>query len=236
MTNGLGAGRVAEYGRDGKLRWEITGLKSPRDAQVLANGNVFVFEYTGRRLTERTLKGEVVWDKTVPGTDMIYDAQRLANGNTFVTTRTGLVEIDKDGKEVASRAVGTTLSAARKSRTGEIAYLTVAGKCVRLDKDGNEAASFDVGRVSMLGGGMELLPNGHVVLALYAQGKVAEFDAKGKEVWSASVDRPSSVVRLPNGHALVCSTVGQCVVELDRDGKEVWKMALTERPYRASRR
>jgi HEAT repeat protein len=229
------AGRVVEYDREGKVRWQIEGLQAPRDAQVLPNGNVLVFEYTARRLTERTTKGEVVWDKTAPGNEIVLGAQRLANGNTFLATRTGLVEIDREGKEVASHPVADGLYTARKLRTGEVAYVTMPGKCVRLDAAGKEVASFEVGRVSPTGS-MELLPNGHVLLANYTGSKVTEFDEKGKEVWSAEVARPTSVTRLANGHVLVCSLTGQCVIELDRDGKEVWKQPVDGRPYRASRR
>jgi HEAT repeat protein len=228
-------GSVVEYGRDNKVRWQIEGLKSPRDAQVLPNGNVLVLEYTGRRLTERTTKGEVVWEKTVPGSAQVLGAQRLPNGNTFLTTRSSFLEIDRGGKEVASHPVGTPVYAARKLRTGEMAYVTPDGQCVRLDAAGKEVAKFQVGRISATGG-IDLLPNGHVLVANYTGSKVAEYDEKGKEVWSAAADRPSSVTRLANGHVLVCCPFAQCVVELDRDGKEVWKLPVEGRPYRASRR
>jgi HEAT repeat protein len=233
--NGGRPSRVVEYDRDGKVRWQIEGLESPRDAQVLPNGNVFICEVTTRRLTERTTKGEIVWEKTVPGTAGVLGAQRLANGNTFVTTRTGLVEIDHDGKEVASHPIATAIYAARKLRTGEMVYVTVPGKCVRLDAAGKEVANFEVGRISAVGN-IDVLPNGNVLVAVFSQNKVAEFDAKGKEVWSAPLDRPSSVARLRNGHVLVCRGAGLCVIELDRDGKEMWKQSLQGRPYRATRR
>jgi hypothetical protein len=230
-------GRVVEYGRDGKVRWQIENLKAPRDAQTLPNGNVLVLESPGRRLTERTTKGEIVWEKTAPGNALAVSAQRLANGNTFITTRTGLFEIDRDGKEVASHAAGTQILAARKLRNGEMAYLTLAGQCVRLDAAGKEVASFSVGplRTAIIGG-MDLLPNGHVLAVDAAGNKVRELDEKGKEVWSATVERPNAVARLANGHVLVCCSTAKCVVELDREGKEVWKQPVEGRPLKASRR
>ena len=145
------------------------------------------------------------------------------------------MEIDRDGKEVASHAVPGGINAARKLRTGEVAYVTLAGRCVRLDAAGKEVANFEVSPTSPTGN-MDLLPNGHVLLANYSGGKVTEFDEKGKEVWAATVQRPTSVARLANGHVLVCSLTGQCVIELDRDGKEVRKQPVEGRPYRASGR
>jgi HEAT repeat protein len=229
------AGRVTEYDTAGKVRWEIDGLKSPREAQMLPNGNVFIFEYTGRLLTERTTKGEVVWEKTVPGRNrVIYGTQRLADGNVFIALAGALLEIDKDGREVFNYEA-TSPVAARKLPTGEMAYVTMAGRCVHLDKDGKETASFDVGRISTTGG-VDFLPNGNVLVALPAQNRVAEFDRDGKPVWSATAEKPYCVTRLRNGNTLVCCTDSQYVIELDRDGKEVGKQTLTDRPYRASRR
>jgi hypothetical protein len=229
-------GWVTEYDRDGKVRWEITGLDSPRDAQVLPNGNVLVCENGEGRLTERTTRGEVVWEKTLPGPGRLMAAQRLPNGNTFIVTHTGLTEIDRDGKEVFSRAIRGCVYSARKLRTGEVAYVTVAGGCTLLDRGGQEVATFDLG-YNGVSGAIDLLPNGNVVVTpLHGQNKVGELDASGKEVWSAAVDRPSSATRLANGNVLVCRSTARQVVELDRDGKEVWKMTLKGRPVRASRR
>src|SRR5262249_15068471 len=129
------AGRVIEYGRDGKVRWQIEGLSLPRDAQVLPNGNVLILEYSTRRLTERTTTSEIVWEKAVPGRESVISAQRLANGNTFIVTRGGLLEIDRDGKQVATHAAGAQVSGARKLRNGEMVYVTPT-QCVRLDAAG----------------------------------------------------------------------------------------------------
>jgi hypothetical protein len=233
-------GRVVEIGRDGAVRWQIEGLRMPTDVQLLAGGRVLVCEYSAHRITERSAKtGEVVWEKSLAaGTaGMLMGAQRLANGNTFVVTRAGLVEFDRDGKEVWNYrpSVGGTIYAARKSRTGEVALVTTTGVCVRLDADGKEVGNFVAGRMAVYGG-IDLLPNGNVLVPIATQGKVFEYDAKGKVVWEAAVPTPTSASRLPNGHTLVSSAGGRCVVELDRDGKEVWKCDVRGRPYKAYRR
>jgi HEAT repeat protein len=232
-------GRVVEVGRDGKVRWQIEGLRGPVDAQPLPGGRVLICEATGRRITERTPKGEVVWEKALPAgaaAGVLLSAQRLASGNTFVATRTGVLEIDRDGKEVWSyRPSDGTLYAARKGRNGEVAIVTIAGTCVCLDADHKEAGTFTVPRVPA-GGGIDVLPNGNVLIPDYIQGKVIEYDAKGKAAWEAALQRPASAVRLANGHTLVSCPLSRRVVELDRDGKEVWKCDLESRPYKAFRR
>ncbi len=232
-------GRVMEVGRDGAVRWQITGLRLATDVQPLPGGRVLVCEYSAHRVTERSTKtGEVLWEKSLPaGTaGMVLGAQRLANGHTFVVTRGGLLEFDRDGKEVWNyRAPGGPVYAARKSRSGEVALITSAGTCVRLDADGKEIATFPAARIAVYSG-IDLLPNGNVLVPVMTQGKVCEYDAKGKVVWEAAVPMPTAAVRLPNGHTLASSGTGRRVVEFDRDGKEVWKCETEGRPYRAYRR
>ncbi|HKI31534.1 MAG TPA: PQQ-binding-like beta-propeller repeat protein [Gemmataceae bacterium] len=233
-------GRVMEVGRDGGVRWKIEGLQAPLDAQLLPGGRVLILESAGRRITERTTKGEIVWEKTLPVAAGVAGvplaAQRLANGNTFVVTRTGVFEMDRDGKEVWNYrpTAGGSIYTGRKSRTGEVAIVTLAGTCVLLDAKGKEVSTFAACR-PVASGGMDLLPNGNVLVPNYAQSKVVEFDAKGKVVWEANVERPGSAVRLPNGHTLVSCPIAKRVVELDRDGKEVWKCETEGRPYKAYR-
>jgi len=60
-------GKVYELDAAGKLRWELDNINFPMDAQVLPNGNVLVTEQSGRLLTERTLKNEIVWQRAVNG-------------------------------------------------------------------------------------------------------------------------------------------------------------------------
>jgi hypothetical protein len=83
---------------------------------------------------------------------------------------------------------------------------------------------------------VQALPNDHVLVALYSQNKVAEFDAAGREVWQASVQRPSSVYRLPNGHTLVASRMNQVIKELDRKGVALTQFTAGGRVLSASRR
>jgi outer membrane protein assembly factor BamB len=210
----------------------------PVDAQVLSGDRVLIAEYSTHRITERTTKGEIVWEKTLPAAtaSLVIGAQRLANGNTFVATRTGLLELDRDGKEVWSyRPTVGSIYAARKSRTGEVAIIVLNGTCIRLDADGKEVGTFAAGRV-VIHGGIDILPNGNVLVPVATQNKVFEYDAKGKVVWEADVQRPSSAQRLPNGHTLVSGSSSRRVVELDHDGKEVWKFDSDGMTYKAYRR
>src|SRR5207249_3394963 len=132
--------------------------------------------------------------------------------------RNELLEVDHAGRQVfrIARPDGT-VTAARKSPDGRVGCVA-GGVFVLLDTSGNELKRFPVGNVQTTSS-LDLLPNGHVLVAQYGSGKLVEFDADGKQVWTAAVPSPISVVRLPNGHTLATSHQGQRqVVELDASG------------------
>jgi hypothetical protein len=228
----LDAGQVMELGTDRRPRWQIGGLQSPLDAQVLPGDRVVIAEYNSGRVTERNRKGDILWEKRVTNPTA---AQRLANGHTFIVTQAQLLVVDPTGKEVFTFGPpGISFTTARKFPDGRIGY--VAGnRYVELDARGKERKSFAVGNVQTTSS-LDVLSNGHIVVGHYGDGKVSEFDGDGKTVWQASVPSPISVVRLPNGNTLVTSQHPQQVVELDRGGKVVWQYQATGHPTRARRR
>jgi HEAT repeat protein len=226
-------GQVYELGRDGKVRWQLTNLQGPSDAQVLANGRVLVTEMHGSLVTERNLKNEIVWQKQV---NWPTGAQRLANGNTFIVMRNQLLEVDRSGKEVFTYdRPNHDILAAQKLRDGQIICLTTL-TCMRLDANGKELKSFRLNGPGQ-GQGMEVLPNGRVLVAQTWQNKVVEYDSDGKTVWEATVNQPLSAVRLPNGRLLVASAMWPPkLTEIDRSGKVVAESQPPVQPSRIKRR
>jgi len=226
-------GHVVETGPGGKVRWELRDVQMVYDAQALPGDRLLLAEFNNRRITERTLKGDVVWQRQM---NWPMNCQRLPNGNTFACSRSELVEVDKAGKDVLNVArPASDLFAARKLRDGQIVCVTNAGICQRLDPTGTrELKSFPVGQIAL--GGLEVLPNNHLLVAQYNVNKVQEYDLEGKLVWEADVATPSSAVRLANGHTLVTSSNAQALVELDRTGKVVAEEKMPSRPWRVRRR
>jgi HEAT repeat protein len=224
--------RVVEIGPDLKQRWEVDNIGYSYDAQALPGNRVLIAEWGMSRVSERTTRGEVVWQKQ---SSMPINCQRLSNGHTVIGGRTGIVEVDRAGNEVLSvqRPQGD-LMAARRARDGSVYWVTTGNLCQHLDATGKELKSFAVGQVGM--GGLDLLPGGHVLVALYNDYRVVEYDAEGKVVWSAAVPAPTSAQRLPNGHTLVASQGNQQVLELDRAGKTVWEFRNGQFPWCARRR
>ena len=145
------------------------------EARVLPGERVLIAEYTGRRVTERNFKGEILWQKQL--TTWPLSAQRLPNGNTFIVARESPCRVDRAGKEEVfscNRQLNDIMTAG-KTRDGQIVCLTSQSTCIRIGADGKELKSFRVLQVASYGN--EVLPNGHVLVAAVYQNKVLEYDA-----------------------------------------------------------
>jgi HEAT repeat protein len=217
--------RVTELGRDGKVRWTIQGVMFPVDAVVLPGNRVLVAECHGGRVTERDLKGNILWQKAgLTGSPV--NVQRLPNGNTFIATTNQLVEVDRTGKELYSiinlNGHGAA-TAAYKGRDGHIVCLSQNGQCLRMDTTGKVLKSFPSGRGPGWTSGLDLLPNGHILISQPDHNKVSEYDAEGKLLHEFQAPQVTTATGLPNGHVLVASTNTNRAFELDRKGKVVWE-------------
>ena len=70
---------------------------------------------------------------------------------------------------------------AQKLRNGQIALVTQGGLFIRLDATGKkQLKSFPVGQGQPFGGNFEVLSNGHVLVPLYNNNRVIEFDQEGQ--------------------------------------------------------
>lgn len=231
--------RVIEIGPhpQNAVRWEFDGPRYPLDVQILGPNRLLLTEYLDRRVTERDFKGNIL--KQFPA-NLPIACQRLPNKHTFIVTRQQLQIVDADGQQVFSwspQSNPTSIMAAQRLKNGQFAVLTSGGLCQLLDPQGKELKRFNMGGgVNALGGNIEVLPNGRILVPLYTQQQVAEFDWSGNKLWQASIRQPTSVTRLPNGNTLVTCSLDRRVVEIDRNGKEVWSYQTEGRPFRARRR
>jgi HEAT repeat protein len=215
------AGMVQDLGRDGKVRWEIQGLSNPFAAQILPRDRVLLAEIGAGRVTERSSKGDILWQKQIPSP---VGCQRLSNGNTLIVCTGNLVEVDRAGNQVFSRlASAGHYWAAAKSRTGQLVCLNGNQTCQILDGEGKEISSFHVPNQINHYNGMEVEPNGRILIAHLNSNKVCEYDQAGKVVWEANIAQPMYASRLPNGNTLVALNSPGKVVEIDRAGKTLWE-------------
>lgn len=210
---------LIEWDKERKVRWQMTGLANPWDAQWLPGNRILVTEYNGQRVSERNLKGEILWQINVGNWPM--QAERLANGRTFVVCRNAMIEYDRGGKQVAKidRPAGDIMSA-RRLANGQIVVVTQNRHILRLDRAGKEIKSANIPNVNSYQN--EVLDNGNVLVPMGWMNVLSEFNADGKEVSRLTVPTPMHAIRLANGHTLVSSQNWPYrIYELDKKGTQV---------------
>jgi outer membrane protein assembly factor BamB len=231
-----GEGRVQLVGRDGKPRWEITGLQGPNDARLLPGGRVLIAERNAGRVTERDSTGRILWERILEGGAL--SALRLSGGNTLMVGWNKVVEVGQDSKVVWEYTHPAGFRHATLLKNGRILVATACGQFVELDRSGKVLRTLTPERFASGAGywaSVEQLAAGRYLTALGSSRRVVEVDDSGKVLWEAEAPNAVFATRLPNGHTLVC-TFEEChVVELDRTGREIGKQKLPGRPFSARR-
>jgi hypothetical protein len=228
---------IVELDANKKERWKFEVTTFAVDAVVVGPDRVLIAERNGQKISERDFKGNVKWEKALPG-NTVLAVQRLPNGNTFVVMPNGLYEYDRDGKQVFGIQRNTfDIYRARKLRNSDIVFITNQGAVIRIDsKNQKELKAFNVGFLGNQYGNLEELPNGNLLIPLYQQSRVIEVDPNGKEVWSVAIANPVTAQRLPNGNTLIACWATGRIVEVDRMGREVAAHTVEGTLYLAKRR
>jgi HEAT repeats len=229
-------GRVAEYDRAGKVRWFIDGINFPLDARMIGNNRVLIVEYQGLRVTERDLKGTIIWQYQGLGNNPI-SAQRLPNGHTFIATMAEIIEVDRDRKEYLRYNFsnrGQNLNCAFKIANGEIVCFTQQGQVVRLDSKGKEIKQFPY-RAGGSVGSCDASPQGKLLIASN-NNMVQAMDLEGKLLFQVNTPNVTSASWLPNGNFLVASYNANNVVEMTSQGRVVAEHRDNYHHFRARRR
>jgi hypothetical protein len=225
-----GGGRLAEYGRDGKIRWQINNLSGINDAQLLPGGRVLVAERNAGQVTERDRTGRILWHHNAPGA---IACQRLPGGNTLIATFNELIEVTPDQQRV--HTLPGSFRHAIRLRNGHILAVTSPGQILELDADWTQLRSVTptaYGNGAGYWASVELLPSGRLLVAYGGSGKVVELDpSTGTVVWECSLPNCVFATRLRNGHTLIAGFEQRTLVEVDREGKELTKIPLQGRPF-----
>jgi hypothetical protein len=249
IRKGANAKSVSLYGCDGKPRWEFKGegLAKAFNIRLLPNYRLLITETRtdawARRLggvmTEYDLHGHVLWRYKTKPQAWARDCRRLPNGNTLLDDWSLAVrEITPEGKEVASYAVERVglVGIARHFpmypfRLGKDRWLY---RVEDLDVGSGLAIANRYGEVLKeiwptaplrKGCGLELLPNGRILVNAMNQKRVLEMDAKGNILWEFK--GPQDWMRiLPNNHKLirVLHRTSDNIAELNPAGRMAWEV------------
>src|SRR5438552_1435401 len=83
---------------------------------------------------------------------------------------------------------------------------------------------------------VQLIGEDRLLVPHNGEGKVVEYDSKGKILWEVAIEEPVAATRLPNGNTLVTTMRQDRAVEFDRNGRQVWEYRTNTRVTRALRR
>jgi hypothetical protein len=210
------------------------------DAQVLPGGRVLIAEQGANRVTERDVKGTILWQRAFP---QPVACQRLPNGNTLLVGRGQLLELDKAGKEVRQHMQPQQdVLTARRLADGQTVLVLNGMMAKRLDTAFKEIKTVRLGNpqyayVQYNFGNVDILPGGGFLVPQQWQNKLLELDAEGQMVGDLNVAQPVTASRLVNGHTLVVSQQQPMkILELDRTGRIVWESRENLHPTRVRRR
>ncbi len=220
-------GRVWEWQPDSKPRFSITGLISPVDARVLPGRRVLVAEEQAQKVTEYDFRGKLLWEKSFD--DGPVSVQRLPNGNTFVATYFRFLEVRRDGSIASSINIGDQgrVSDANKLADGSIVCLFSDNRLIYYGRDGKPRTETKMDSW----GGVDSLPNGHVLVSQIHASKIAEVDGAGKVVWEFAHPGIWVGTRLPDGNTLVASKRDQKMYKVDPKGKILWEKQIEGHPH-----
>lgn len=231
----LDAKQIVDLDGANNVRWKIDNVEMALDVQPLPGERVLVAEHQANRVTERSSKGEIVWEKRIAEP---LTAQRLANGHTMIATKQRLVVVDRGGKEVSqySPPAGAEIMRARRLPGGDTLLVTQLGGThfLRIDRFGKAVKSFGV-EVHTSGGRLDVSAAGNVLIPEMHNNRVCEYGPDGKVVRDIRVQQPIACVALPNGNVIVTSMTENRAVELTAAGKQVWEYRRETRVTRAVR-
>ncbi len=247
LTVLLDDGIIRMLGPNNQTEWELKEIGFPLDVELMPGGRVLVAEHGANKVTIRSRKNEILWEKEV---DMPLAAQRTARGTILITNAGGMVEVDGAGAERRHPAPGqgddeTTIMKSHMLKTGEIGLVTqqinpggnniVPGAFFeRRDADGRTLGRIPVA-LATSGGRVDWQANGHVLIPELERNRVVEYDAAGKEVWKTDAEMPVFAMRTPRGTTVYTSRSANGAREVDTTGKTLWSYKTDSRVTRAIR-
>src|SRR5262249_23176203 len=154
--------QIVELDQKRQVRFTMTGLMSPWDAHFISNNRILVAEYNGQKVTERNLKGDILWTKQLNFYPM--QAERLKNGQTFIVGQTARPTGARSGGEATRTERPHDIRSARKLPNGQIVVVTSNRQILRLDRQGKVIKECTIPSVYYYQN--EILNNGNVLVPL----------------------------------------------------------------------
>ena len=176
--------------------------------------------------------GAQVWSH--PVAEQANDVWRLSNGNVVYAHKSGATEVTPDHKIVWDHKcpAGYEIHAVQPLENhrmmvmqgGPIPHiLEIDTATDKIEKDIVLTTNSMFRQIRKTAAGTYIVPH-------FNQNKVSEYNADGKEIWSAPAQTPWSAVRLKNGNTLISGGGSKYVREVNQQGATVWEVKGDELP------
>lgn len=211
-------------------------------SSVLLNEDLtrFDFFYAGeaKKLSMYIIRNGVIdWSYTYPADrGEISDAVMLSNGNVLFAHQYGIAEVTPNKKIIWSYDTpeGTEIHTAQPIGRKYVIFVQNGdpAKIVVINKNNGEITkelTIPVGNPKNIHGhfrNARLTKSGTILVAHMDMGKVCEYNADGKELFSIQAPGVWSVEPLENGNILV--TCRKVVREINRNLETVWELSLAD--------
>lgn len=234
----------------------IGGTNPPAYAPAVLPGRGLAqhpFLYTGEwdhRKTNQTIfvvrDGKVAWTYDIPIKDTngvlqeLGDATMLSNGNIVFCRKVGAGEITPDKKIIWNMEApkGAEIHSVQPIGLDRVLVTMNAHppKLMRIniktgvtEKELTLPSARTNGSPHLQFRRVHQTADGTYLAAHLMDGKVSEYDADGKEIWSFKTPGPWSAARLKNGNTLITS-YHHDVLEVNGQGDVVWQFSQTNAP------
>jgi outer membrane protein assembly factor BamB len=201
-------------------------------------------EWQRKSISDQTMyivrEGKVVWSYTNPLRGELGDCSLLENGNVLFSRQFGASEVTPDKQIVWNYdgppgvEIHTAWPVDRHRvlimQNGNPATLVIVDKRNGKIDTSVTLPTRDPQRVHGQFRHVRMTPDGHFLVAHLDLGKVVEYDATGKEVWSVAAPSAWAAVRLRNGHTLISGNQHGYVREVNRSGDMVWEINKDDLP------
>jgi hypothetical protein len=222
-----------------------TGDAPPLPGKGLAQ-HPFLYcgEWQRRSTSDQTMyilrDGKIVWSYTNPLKGELGDCSRLENGNILFSRQFGASEIAPDKKIVwnydgpLGTEIHTTWPVDRDRvlvmQNGNPATLLIINKRTNAVEKALLLATRNPTGTHGQFRHVRMTKDGHFLVAHMDLGKVVEYDAGGKEIWSVAAPSAWAAVRLKNGNTLISGNQHGYVREVNRAGTTVWELNKNDLP------
>ena len=187
----------------GRVVWSYSTGKGWEydDAWLLSNGDVIFSRMSYAE--EVTAQKKVVWHLDAPKGTEIHTLQPIGTDKVLLVENGLPPHLLVINKRTGAVEVDHVLPAPSPTDRG-----TVHGQ---------------FRRIRMTAQGTYLVP-------FLEMGRVAEYDAGFREIWSYNIPSPRAAVRLHNGNTLITDERDQITREVSPKGETVWEIKLTDLP------